>query len=170
MKASTQDSCELSRLGKSSQMPTKVSTWSSRLRAKDGSSNVSFGSAKSRKILANGKEKVNQPMADFDVSATHSTSNESLDEEFGIPKVKMPSVQRMEGETSLHKSTHVKYPKERLNYDSLQCIIMPTWLKWYRYKNPLVSNKQLLECLNGIKLWMRRRLHLISIKHGICHL
>ena len=73
-------------------MPTKVSPWSSRLRANDGSPNVLFGSAKSRTKSTKGKEKVNQSMADFDVFAGHSSGNESLDEEFGIPKVKMPSV------------------------------------------------------------------------------
>ena len=57
-------------------------------------------------------------MTDFDVSAGHSSGDESLDEEFGIPKVKMPGVQRMEGEISLRKSTRVKYPVERLKYDS----------------------------------------------------
>ena len=104
MKASKQDSCKLSEPRESSQTPTKVSPWSGRLRAKDGSPNVSFGSAQSRTKLAKGKEKVNQPMADFDVSAGHSSGDESLDEEFGIPKVKTPGVQRMEGESSLRRS------------------------------------------------------------------
>ena len=90
-----------------------------RSREKDGSPNASFGSAESRTKSAKGKEKVNQPMADFDVSAGHSSGDESLDEEFGIPKVKTPGVQRMEGETSLRRSTRVKYPVERLKYDSL---------------------------------------------------
>ena len=74
----------------------------------DGSPNVSIGSPESGIKSAKEKEKVNQPMADFDVSAGHSSGDESLDEEFGIPKVKKPSVQRMEGETSLCRSTHVK--------------------------------------------------------------
>ena len=89
------------------------------MREKDGSPNVSFESAESRTKSKKGKEKVNQPMADFDVFARHSSGDESLDEEFGIPKVKTLGVQRMEGETSLHRSTHVKYPVERLKYDSL---------------------------------------------------
>ena len=54
-------------------------------------------------------------MAVFDVFAGRSTAHydsiggESLDEEFGIPKVQTPGV---------HKSTRVKYPVERLKYDS----------------------------------------------------
>ena len=54
-------------------------------------------------------------MAVFDVSAGHSmvdhdsSGEESLDEEFGIPKVQTPGVRR---------STRVKYPVERLKYDS----------------------------------------------------
>ena len=69
-----------------------MSPWSGRLRTKDGSPNVLFGSAKSRTKSTRGKEKVNQPMADFDVSIGHSSSNESLDEAFGIPKIKTSGV------------------------------------------------------------------------------
>ena len=87
-----------------------MSPWLGRLRAKDGSPNVLFRSAKSKIKPTKGKEKVNQPMADFDVSAGHSSGDESLDEEFGIPKVKTLGVQIMEGETSLRRSTRVKYP------------------------------------------------------------
>ena len=75
-----------------SQMPMKVSPWLGWLRAKDGSSNLSFGSAKSNIKSIKGKEKVIYPMVDFDVSAGHSRDKESLDEEFGIQKVNMPSV------------------------------------------------------------------------------
>ena len=57
-------------------------------------------------------------MADFDVSTSHSSGKKSLDEEFGIPKVKTPGVKRMEGETSLYRSTCVNYAMERLKYDS----------------------------------------------------
>ena len=60
----------------------------------------------------------NQSMADFEVSAGHSSGDESLDEEFGVPKVKTPIVQRMEGGIGLHMSTCVKYPMQRLNYES----------------------------------------------------
>ena len=77
------------------------------MRAKDGSPNVSFGIVESATKSAKGKEKVNQSMADFEVSAGHSSNNESLDEEFGVPKVKTPGVQRMEegiGCTSLRVS------------------------------------------------------------------
>ena len=80
----------------------KVSPWLGKLREKDSSSNLSFGIVERRTKLAKGKEKVNQSMAGFDVFVGHSSGDESLDEEFGIPKVKTPSVQIMEGETSLH--------------------------------------------------------------------
>ena len=118
VKASQQESCQLSGPGECSQTSTKVSSRSGRLRAKDGSPNVSFGSAKSATKLAKGKEKVNQPMADFDVSVGHLSGNKSLDEEFGVPKVKTPGVQRMEEGIGLCRSTHVKYPMQRLNYES----------------------------------------------------
>ena len=97
MKASKQESCELSGPDKSSQTATKVGPWSGRLRAKDGSPNASFGSVESRTKSTKGKEKVNQPIADFYVSTRHSSGDESLDEEIGIPKVKTPGVHRMEG-------------------------------------------------------------------------
>ena len=54
-------------------------------------------------------------MAILDVSVGHSMANhdssgkQSLDEEFGIPKGQTPGVCR---------STRVKYPVERLKYDS----------------------------------------------------
>ena len=54
-------------------------------------------------------------MVVFDVSAGHSmaghdlSGEESLDEEFGIPKVQTPRV---------HRPTRVRYPMERLKYDS----------------------------------------------------
>ena len=51
---------------------------------------MSFGSAKIRKNLAKGKEKVNHHMADFHVSTGHpSNGNKSLDEALGILKVKV---------------------------------------------------------------------------------
>ena len=102
----------------SSQTSTKVIPWSGRLRAKDGSPNVSFRSAKSAIKLAKGKEKVNQPMANFEVFASHSSGDKSLDEEFGVPKVKTIGVQRMEGGIGFCRSTCVKYPIQRLNYES----------------------------------------------------
>ena len=54
MKASKQESCELSGPGKLSQTATKVIPWSGRLRAKDGSPNASFVSAKRRTKSAKG--------------------------------------------------------------------------------------------------------------------
>ena len=118
VKASQQESCQLSGPGECSQTSTKVSPWSGRLRVKDGSPNVSFGSVESATKSAKGKGKVNQPKADFDVSAGHLNGDESLDEEFGVPKVKTPRVQRMEEGIGLRKSTCVKYPMQRLNYES----------------------------------------------------
>ena len=53
-------------------------------------------------------------MAVFDVSIGHSmaghdsSNEESLDEDFGIPKVQT---------LGLCRSTHVSYPMERLKYD-----------------------------------------------------
>ena len=88
VKASQHESCQLSGPNEHSQTSTKVSPWLGRLRAKDGSPNVSFGSAKSATKSAKGKEKVNQPMADFDVSAGYSSGDESLDEDFGASKGK----------------------------------------------------------------------------------
>ena len=98
------------------QTPTRVNPWSGRLRNPSASPNVSIGSARSKASSAKGKEKVDQPMIGFD--AGHSSGDESLDEEFGVPKVKTPKVQRMEGGIVLHRSTHVKYPMQRLNYES----------------------------------------------------
>ena len=91
-------------------MSIKVSPRVGRLREKDGSLNVSFGSVESRKFSSKGK--------DFHVFAGHSSDDKSFDEDFDIPKVKTSRAQRMEGEIGLNKSTHVKYPIKRLNYDS----------------------------------------------------
>ena len=169
IKISQQESCQWSGPKEYSQKSKKVNPWSSCVRAKDGSWNVSFGSVEIRTNSTKGKEKVNQHMASFDVFSIHASSDESLYEEFGIPNVKTLGVQRMEGEIGLHMSTCVKYPLKRLIMISLQHIIMPTWLRLYRFKNWLAL-KKLLECLNGIKLWMRRWINLMSIKHGIWHL
>ena len=57
---------------------------------------------------AKGKEKVGQPMAGFD--AGHSSNDESLDEEFGIPKLSTPGVKIIQGGECIRKSTRVKYP------------------------------------------------------------
>ena len=95
-----------------------MSPWLDQLRAKDGSSSVSFESAKSGTKSTKVKVKLNQPVADFDVFIDHPSGDKSLDEDFGILKVKTPRVQTMDGETSLRRSTRVKYPLERLNYDS----------------------------------------------------
>ena len=75
VKISQQTSCRLRGPKECSQTSTKVSPWLGRLRAKDGSPNVSFGSFESR---TKGKEKVNQPLLDFDVSTSHSSGDESL--------------------------------------------------------------------------------------------
>ena len=56
---SQQESCQLSGPRECSQTSTKLSPWLGRLRVKDGSPNVSFGSFESAKKSAKGKEKVN---------------------------------------------------------------------------------------------------------------
>ena len=79
-----QESQKLSGPGESSNMPTKaINPWSKRLRS--GSSNVSTGSAGSKIGSIEGKEKVDEQMIGFDVG--HSSGDESLDEELGIPSV-----------------------------------------------------------------------------------
>ena len=78
------------------------------MRAKDESSNASFGSFEKRTNSTKIKEKVNQPMTGFDVFASHSSSKENLDEKFSIPKVKTLRLKRMEGEIGLRRSTCVK--------------------------------------------------------------
>ena len=110
-----QESTMLSGPKSRSQTPLKVNPWSGRLRSPSASPNASVGSTGKNVNLAKGKKKVDQPMAIFDVSAGHSMADhdssgeESLDEEFGIPKVQTPGVCR---------STRVKYLVERLKYDS----------------------------------------------------
>ena len=85
------------------------------MRTPSASPNVSVGSTRNHVSSAKGKGKANQPMAVFDVSTGHSmashdsSGDESLDEEFGIPKVQTLGVRR---------STHVRYFVERLKYDS----------------------------------------------------
>ena len=110
-----QESTVLSGPKSSAQTPLKVNPWSGRLRSPSASPNASVGSTGKNVNSAKGKKKVDEPMAIFDVSAGHSMADhdssgeESLDEEFGIPKVQTPGV---------HRSTRVKYPVERLKYDS----------------------------------------------------
>ena len=55
-------------------------------------------------------------MIGFD--AGHSSGDESLDEEFGIPSVQTPGVQRVQ-ENEVRKSSHIKYLVNRLRYDNL---------------------------------------------------
>ena len=99
----------------SAQTPTRVNPWSGRLRTPSASPNVLIGSTRNHVNSAKGKSNVDQPMAVFDVSVGHSvvghdlSGEESLDEEFGIPKVQTLRVRR---------STRLKYPMERLKYDS----------------------------------------------------
>ena len=82
------------------QTPRKVNPWSGRLRYPSASPNASVGSTGKHVNLAKGKNKVDQPMAVFDVSAGHSmadrdlSGDESLDDEFGILKVQTPGVRR----------------------------------------------------------------------------
>ena len=78
--------------------PTKVNPWLGRLRSPSASPNASVGSTGKNGNSAKGKEKMDQPMTVFDVSAGHSMADrdssgeESLDEEFGIPRVQTPGV------------------------------------------------------------------------------
>ena len=96
--------------GESSNTLSKsVNSWSGRLRS--GSPNVSVGS-KTESIK--GKEKVDV----FD--AGHSSGDESLDEEFGIPTVRTPGIQRVQDVSKeVRRSSHIKYLVNRLRYDSL---------------------------------------------------
>ena len=55
-------------------------------------------------------------MIGFD--AGHSSGDESLDEEFGIPSVRTPGVQRVQ-ENEVSKSSRIEYPINRLRYDNL---------------------------------------------------
>ena len=85
------------------------------MRSPSASPNVSIGSTRNHVSLAKGKNKVDQLLALFDVFAGHSmadhdaSGDESLDDEFGIPKVQTSEVR---------KFTRVKFPVERLKYDS----------------------------------------------------
>ena len=100
----------------STHTPLKVNPWSGRLRSSSSSPNASIRSTGKDLNSTKGKKKVGQSMVVFDVLARHSmvdhdsSGKESLDEDFGIPKVQNPEVRR---------STCVKYPMERLKYDSL---------------------------------------------------
>ena len=100
-------------LGESSNTPSKsVNPWSGRLRS--GSPNVSVGSVGSKIGSVKGKEKVDV----FD--AGHSSGDESLDEEFGIPAVCTPRVQRVQDASKeVRRSSCIKYRVQRLRYDSL---------------------------------------------------
>ena len=100
-----QESQVISGPGESPRTSSKsVNPWSGRLRQ----SNVSPGSAESKAATTKGKEKVEQSMIGFD--ARHSSSDESLDEELGIPRLNTPSVRKMQGGEGLCRSTQVKYP------------------------------------------------------------
>ena len=103
--------------GESSNTPSKnVNPWSGRLR--NGSPNVSTGSVGSKTGTVKGKEKMDQPMAVFD--AGHSSGDESLDEEFGIPSVRTPGAQRVQDVSNeVRRSSRIKYPVNRLRYDNL---------------------------------------------------
>ena len=73
-----------------------------------------FGSVGSKTSSVKGKEKVDQ----FD--AGHSSGDESLDEEFGIPNVRTPGVQRVQDvNKEVCRSSRIKYPVNRLRCDSL---------------------------------------------------
>ena len=50
--------------------------------------------------------------------AGHPSGDESLDEEFGIPSVRTPGVQRVQ-ENEVCRSSRIKYLVNRLRYDNL---------------------------------------------------
>ena len=91
-----QESQVMSGPGESSHTASKhFSPWSGRLRQSSGSP----GSVESKVTTSKGKEKVGQCMAGFD--AGHSSSDKSLQEEFGIPKLSTPGVKMMQGGESV---------------------------------------------------------------------
>ena len=136
----------------SAQTCTKVNPWLGRLRSPSASPNASVESTGRNVNSKKGKNKMDQPVAVFYVSIGHSmidydsSSGENLDEEFGIPKLQPPRVCR---------SMLVKYPVDRLKYDSYVHIILCTWQMLCKRKNPLVSMR-LLELNIGMNPWMRR--------------
>ena len=85
------------------------------LRSPSASPNALVESTRRNVNFEKGKNKMDHPMAIFDVFAGHSmddydsSGGESVDEEFGIPKLQTSGVR---------KSMYVKYPFERLKYDT----------------------------------------------------
>ena len=84
------------------------------------------------------------------------SNDESLDDEFGIPKVQTPGV---------HRSTRVKYPVERLKYDSFAA-------RHFMYMANVVHDVE-PTCFSeatGVKEWdaaMVKWMHLVIVVHGI---
>ena len=61
---------------------------------------------------------MDQPIVVFD--AGHSSGDESLDKDFGIPSVRTPGVQRVQDvNNEVHRSSRIKYPVNRFRYDNL---------------------------------------------------
>ena len=119
--------------------------WLGRLRSPSASPNASAESTGRNVNSGKGKNKVDQPMAIFDVFVGHSMADydcsggESLDEEFGIPKVQTSGVRR---------STCVKYPVERLKYDSYAAHHFMYMANVVQIEEPTSFNEAV-----GTKLW-----------------
>ena len=123
-------------------------------------------SVESKVTTAKGKEKVGQPMAGFD--AGHSSSDESLDEEFGIPRLSTLGVKMMQGGEGIRKSTRVKYPVERLRYDNLVSHHYAYMMNVIQEQEPTSFKDAVgkpewegamdeeMENLNGMELWMKK--------------
>ena len=115
----------------SSSSGSHSSPWTGRLRSGESpQSNADSGMQVSQKE----KEKVDQPM--FDVNASHSYvdgessgSEQSIDDELGIPSIVTPGVRKTRdvlkaprSEPILCRSSRTRYPVDRLKYDGFTAI------------------------------------------------
>ena len=85
-------------------------------------------------VSQKGKEKVDQPMGDVNaghsyVDGESSGSEQSIDDELGIPSVVTPGVRKTRdvlkapgSEPILRRSTRARYPVDRLKYDGFTAI------------------------------------------------
>ena len=104
-----------------------VSPWLGRLRSHASPRDAHRDAiGASTHVSRKGKEKVDQPfMPDMSGGHSSSGSEQSLNEELGIPAVVTPGVQRTKttlrtpgSDPGVRRSTRVKYPVNRLRYDS----------------------------------------------------
>ena len=108
-------------------------------------SNADSGMQVSRK----GKEKVDQPMVDLNaghsyVDGESSGSEQSIDDELGIPSVVTPRVRRTRdvlkahgSDPILHRSTKARYPVDRLKYDGFTAIHYASMVKVIQELKPI---------------------------------